>query len=321
MFRSKTLFVIGAGASGEFGLPTGHDLKSEISNLLRFSGYTGGDEECRRVISNLAYRDELNDPLKIARRMADNLDMAPSIDHYIGNYKNNLIVELAGKVAICKAILEAERRSKLNVSKNDAFVNDKFKETWFLEFWKYLLMGTDAAEIEKTLGDHTFIIFNYDRVVEWSLINAIAKYCGIKHQNAIDIVKNANIIHPYGSLGSIKEISFGSRNYDLLSMIKRIRTFSEAEADPEVVKKIGAALQSANQVLFLGCAFHEQNLQFFRNRAKGRPISIYGTSVGLSPLEVNAIKYNIEKIFDGHVTLEPVPCKEVFWHFGRALSA
>jgi NAD-dependent SIR2 family protein deacetylase len=36
MFRSKTLFVVGAGASSEAGLPTGYELKNKIAELLNF---------------------------------------------------------------------------------------------------------------------------------------------------------------------------------------------------------------------------------------------------------------------------------------------
>jgi hypothetical protein len=34
MFKSKTVFVIGAGASKEAGLPTGEELKKSISTLF-----------------------------------------------------------------------------------------------------------------------------------------------------------------------------------------------------------------------------------------------------------------------------------------------
>ncbi len=36
MFRSKTLFVVGAGASKEVNIPIGTELAEEIANLLYF---------------------------------------------------------------------------------------------------------------------------------------------------------------------------------------------------------------------------------------------------------------------------------------------
>ena len=43
MFKANTLFVVGAGASFEFGLPTGEGLKSKIIEALdiRFGHGTG----------------------------------------------------------------------------------------------------------------------------------------------------------------------------------------------------------------------------------------------------------------------------------------
>ena len=57
MLRSKTTFVIGAGASAGLGLPVGFGLRDQISRLLTFEFEYGdrllkGDEHIARILQN-----------------------------------------------------------------------------------------------------------------------------------------------------------------------------------------------------------------------------------------------------------------------------
>ena len=47
MFKSKTVFIVGAGASAEVGLPVGSALKSDIANILQIEEAPG---YCQRFL-------------------------------------------------------------------------------------------------------------------------------------------------------------------------------------------------------------------------------------------------------------------------------
>ena len=44
MFTRKTLFIIGAGASAEFGLPTGYELKTRVATAINYHGSSRGQD-------------------------------------------------------------------------------------------------------------------------------------------------------------------------------------------------------------------------------------------------------------------------------------
>ena len=69
VFARRTVFVVGAGASAEFGLPLGSAVASEIRSKLYFGrDETGrlsrhhGDPELWRVVQNHAGRAQIRTP-------------------------------------------------------------------------------------------------------------------------------------------------------------------------------------------------------------------------------------------------------------------
>ena len=68
MFRDPTVFILGAGANAEFGLPLGHELMSAVETNLRVDGRgiakTESADQFLRLLKNKfgpeAYRDYLD---------------------------------------------------------------------------------------------------------------------------------------------------------------------------------------------------------------------------------------------------------------------
>jgi hypothetical protein len=85
--NNKTLYVVGAGASHEFGLPLGIQLKSEITQVLRYKIDSGRLTEIDPVIhqaySALAGRPDINPYLQASRRIVNAMPQAISIDNFI----------------------------------------------------------------------------------------------------------------------------------------------------------------------------------------------------------------------------------------------
>jgi hypothetical protein len=116
MFHSKTVIVVGAGASSEVGLPIGTGLAKRIAELLdvRFDDFgsrcISGDGALFHQLSRGRDGRELQQAAWLIR---DGVGLANSIDDFLERHQSNALALLYGKAAIVRAVLEAERRSKI----------------------------------------------------------------------------------------------------------------------------------------------------------------------------------------------------------------
>ena len=137
-----------------------------------------------------------------------------------------------------------------------------------------------------------------------------------------------SIIHPYGSLGPLtwqsqnEGIEFGADidGARLARISQRILTFNESVAD-EVQAAAREAIQNARLIMFLGFAYHEQNMRFLevKNYADAQ---IFGTAAGFSDFDKAVIqsdfvtKFGIPSyavhLYDGY-------CSGIFSEYSRAL--
>ena len=90
MFQSKTLFVVGAGASQEAGLPTGNGLTATISNKvdIKFQGYDehlSGEIEIANALKSHVQDagGDINHYLEACWHIRDAMPQASSIDNFI----------------------------------------------------------------------------------------------------------------------------------------------------------------------------------------------------------------------------------------------
>ncbi|MCG8433278.1 MAG: hypothetical protein MJA83_04530, partial [Gammaproteobacteria bacterium] len=158
MFQSKTLFVVGAGASKEVGLPTGKELKETIASKVDFHfDYRGhperGDTAIWRALvlhaeqiqrehrpGEPSAQQELDNCVNAGRHIANAMPQALSIDNYIDMHQDSKI-EVCGKLAIVRSILEAEARSKLHFDTGRAGSGPDFRvleNTWYNSFMQIL---------------------------------------------------------------------------------------------------------------------------------------------------------------------------------------
>jgi len=115
MFRSKTVFVVGAGASSEVGMPVGTDLLKQIVQLtdIKFDHHRQQSGDPAIVSALKILLDEgrevtkLNDHLHAGWQLAKSAKQAISIDNVIDALEDPK-VELMGKLGIIRAIWKAE---------------------------------------------------------------------------------------------------------------------------------------------------------------------------------------------------------------------
>jgi hypothetical protein len=233
MFKQPIAFVVGAGASFEYDLPTGADLLKRISSAVG-NGAIWGDLELYQSMATLF-------PGKIGAYEAAAVDLAkyisfgvPSIDDALTWFSSRQEVINLGKIVIVNEILKAERASPLYGPRLDFNSDANFRTTWIPHLLSMVMDGHKNENAEMAFGNVTFINFNYDRTIEHFLYMALQQKFGLDALRARRIVIELNMLRPYGTVGKLpweadNGIAFGA-NPDsplLLTASENIKTFSE----------------------------------------------------------------------------------------------
>lgn len=346
MFRAKTVFVLGAGSSAEVGLPIGEGLKHEIAERIdiRFQdGYrqNSGDFQIMNAIRQHAKIEggphaDPNPYLERAWQLRDALPQAISIDNLLDAHKGDLLAETCGKLGIIRCILEAERASKLFCSEYNQKIDfSAVTNTWFSGFMKILTEGIAKSDIANIFENVSFINFNYDRCVEHYLFDALQVYYGVDGNSIKSVMENLEIVHPYGSVGLLPwqvnnvnlAVPFGLENGNILKISEGIRTFNEQIEDTEELQKMRSLFQEAEIVVFLGFAFHRQNLELLKPGGACRSKRIYATAVNISSSDCEIIKMELRDLLaqDGYEAKIEInnqkKCNELFNEYWRGLTA
>ena len=341
MPRETTVIVVGAGASQEAGLPTTPQLKRTIADYLDIkferSGDMGGD---RTIAESLHTRRDINQAISACRQISDALPQAMSIDNFIDAHQRNSDIEFFGKLAIVRAILEAEKNSHLYIDPSNIYNRLDFgsvEETWFNMFWQRLSENCQADGLKERLASVVFIVFNYDRCIEHFLYYSIQNYYGLSDQEAASLVSAMQIFHPYGMVGSLPwtggpaPMDFGAEpvSDDLVRLARQIKTFTEG-TDPNAsdIAAIRNHVAQADTLVFLGFAFHRQNLELLKRTGDSQEdqntgTKCFGTAVGISDVDLGTI---VQEVADYcGASLSPnqernLTCCDLFGTYRRALS-
>jgi regulator of RNase E activity RraB len=344
----NTVFVIGAGASKEANLPTGYELKSKISQLLdiRFpNGYqqTSGDyvitTALRRLVQNPEGRSgDINPYLHEAWHIRDALPQAISIDNFIDAHRDNDKIALCGKLAIVRSILDAEKDSLLYFEKSrvDSNINfSRLEKTWYIPFFQLLTENCQKTELTERFKSITLIVFNYDRCIEHFIYYALQNYYRISGTDAAELVKNINIYHPYGDVGTLPwidqsgamEFGMEPNTNQLLELAQKIKTFTEG-TDPNVSKiiEIRKRMGVADRVVFLGFAFHKLNMQLITpellHDTNNSEVKCFATVSGISFNDREVIDEQIKELYRGFIKVNMANsyCGDFFSEYWRSLS-
>jgi hypothetical protein len=288
MFRRKTLFIVGAGASEEFGLPLSTLLARQITNKMdirfeRGSKFIGSGD--RRLYDQLVrLKGSASEWQSAAMRIRDGLPFAQSIDDFLDQRRTDSWINLYGKSAICQTILEAERESKLyfNTMKgDDPFNAGAIADTWLVKFMYMLCRGVPREQVAHIFEQVDFIVFNYDRCLEHFLISALERAYSIALEDAASIVGKLEILHPYGSVGRLGQVAYGNSGANCIALAEQIKTYTEQADEKAVLHKIIDRVDRAECIVFLGFAYHSQNMQMLRTTNRGTK-TVYGTAFGMS---------------------------------------
>lgn len=310
MSYTRTVFVLGAGASCELGLPDGDALKRIVARKVnvndRFSHeHTEENEKLDQIIQS--YMDTTfnfdRTPYDEARNIISRgIEHEVSIDNFLKSHSDNKKMLLVGKIAIVLSILEAEKNSAII---SNADLNDV--RSWHRVFFMNFFSGLSFDEALEKLNHTDFIVFNYDRCLECYLIKAFVLKYHLDETGLFKVFDNLNVLHPYGYLGNLFErspnrpgVDLGYQSHDYyryLEISKGIYTFNEEVEKENLFLKTKAIMTDAEKIIFLGFACHAQNMKFLRIDTTGNLKNVYATAYKVSQPNIGFMNDRIKSIF------------------------
>lgn len=347
MKNGKTVFIVGAGASKELGLPLGEDLKTKVSKIcdIRFGdGYSldAGDHNIVNTLKKMRFRKtgehdgSINPYLYAGWKIRNNMPLSISIDNFMDAHSDDPDIIEFGKLAIAAAMLDAERACPLNdndVDRHFGMDFSKMSKVWHLKLTQMLTQGAKVSEVPKIISKISFISFNYDRCIAQFLMKSLSSYFSIDESETADLLAELKILHPYGSLGELPwqegvlKTTFGSESYGdhLIEISKNIKTFTEQIESEDTLDAIKSEIESADTIVFLGFGFHKQNLELIEPREICNIKSVLGTCSGISDSDREIIANEIARDFlSGRkfpiIFRSDLHCFNLFNEYWRTLS-
>ncbi|WP_108126465.1 hypothetical protein [Saccharospirillum mangrovi] len=344
----KTTYIIGAGASMDYGFPTGDKLKEDISTMYRKNDDgTFNNDQVNSYYNKLVTTFKNKEYLSLdheAHELNSALPTAFSIDNYLDAHNEKADRLLYGKLGILYTINKYEKASPLCIRKEpDKQFNTELlkKSPWHLSFFHSLIEGCDFERFKNRIEDITLIIFNYDRCIEQFLLLAIQIYYEVDEESAKDSIRSLQIIHPYGSIGKLpwlansssysldygQNIVFGSMQSIAIS--NELKTFTE-ELNPKESEIADAktALFNSSRVVTLGFAFHHMNLKLlsisdFNDLFIDNERTLFGTAFNISKSDIESIKAMCQKflkISHRNIALSDQKCDAFFNSYRLSLN-
>jgi len=311
MFTEPTVFVIGAGASAEYGMPSGPELQKNIGSVLDFrpgkDGQPLGDKDFH-VLLNDRFKDAVQGHYDAANELSRMIRDFPfeSIDealHWLSSSRPEAVA--LGKAAIVRQILAAERRSAL-FNKNDpdnVQIADNLLNTWLHLFLQMAVAALTQEEIGSAFSKVTIINFNYDRIIEHFIYAALRTKLKVTDDKAKGAISGLKIIRPYGSVGSLvwqeeaSSVPFGAdlgNDHDqLFSLSKNVYTYTEPVTG-QLGNDIEEALRNARLIVFLGFGFHQQNMRLLKTASRVAAKHVIATVLKIDPENYDNMRVDIK---------------------------
>lgn len=280
----KTVVVVGAGASTEFSysdaqsMPVGEQLAVSIREVIAAEIRNYRSEGDCPLIDVLSHEGFGGEHLSAMHRIRDGIVGTESIDQFIDEYGDVTKLPEVARVAIAYCLLSAESGTSMGPPRLDPRDASRtmadLRSSWLGYMLRFHRSNVKRRrDLLSELDDIEFITFNYDRTIEQYLWLHLTRTIGINANEARSCIERIKIVHVYGQMGQLPElggkIPFGDFSpWSVLSASKEIRTFSES-VDSARARLIADAMASADRHIYLGMAFHPQNMQILF--PEGRP--------------------------------------------------
>jgi hypothetical protein len=292
MFKRKTVFIVGAGASKEVGLPVGDELKNTIAGKLniRFDdGYSqsSGDkkiaEALKLIVVERGGRD-INQLCQAGRSIASAMPQAISIDNFLQTHADDADIVLMGKLGIAASILEAERSSTI-CTKDHVMDFGAHPNIWYNTFCKMLAENVQLGDLETIFDNVAFVTFNYDRCIEHFVSHWLENYFRISADHAQNLTRKLKVFHPYGQVGRLPwqgggiSVGYGTElsSRTLPQIAGQIRTFTERAENDAMLDEMRDYVANSEQIVYLGFSYGQMNMELLTVPHCSAYKSVFGT--------------------------------------------
>lgn len=264
-------------------------------------------------------------------------EQALSIDNIVDGLEDKK-VELVAKLGIVRAIHMSEKESNyFSIDQRTRRLDfRKFDTTWYSHLTKLICENRRVGELDKVFENLSFISFNYDRCIEAYLPWSIANYYQVNLDQVLEPFLKLSIHRPYGIAGEIDfrrarnegPMGFGGNGVQYLAEAgSQIRTFTEGVENPERLDDLRRDISQADRIVFLGSAFHRQNLELLQTKIK-EDAHVLATTGQISDPDLSVIRRELGEIFsipsfmiEGRIVFAKMYCREFFETHWRTLTS
>lgn len=326
---AKAVLILGAGASRDYGLPTGAELIDQVEALCRGAA-RGGTVHHARFSEAVAHMLTTTKGVRVNYDLVPNLlrkfadliqgQIPTSIDWFLGQEfhdQNYPYFPDVGRLAIAWLVGEAERPRKLDWGAEEpelrqATPSGDSSVDWYRSFWQALGARTfDDVRAMVEAEQLRVVSFNYDRSFDQFILNRLkalymAQAGSLTYlQPVLELMKRLDIQHVYGELGSTLDCSYGhlraaiSRRdvgaSDYLLLAKTAERIAVIEHGRKAEQESRFLLpkqwiESADRLVFLGFGFDEQNVKRLGFPGLAKPFSeVFATTYGISSTQRDVI--------------------------------
>jgi hypothetical protein len=267
--KHQTVLVLGAGASRPFGFPTGGELRGQLLHDL--------GEPMSHDLGNALVSCGFQPKDVQSFRNCFLQSQMLSIDAFLQRWPE---FEIVGKNAIAAQILRFEAATK--------------EALWIQPDWYQRLLLAIAEDKDLYAHRLAIVSFNYDRSLEYYLVSSLPATCHITREQAMERVRRLDIVHFYGDLGPLKEVTGeGMRTYGVFDdhairpAAESIHVIGRSDKAKAAIEKACVLCLEAEVVCFIGFGFLQENLQALRTHGwrEGNPdVRIHATNDGLEPV-------------------------------------
>ncbi|WP_156363171.1 hypothetical protein [Brevundimonas sp. Leaf168] len=277
MLRPSTTFVLGAAFSADLGLPLGEGLKLKLVEVLPKNHGEGGNEKLRWLLGQHGNPEWFD----ASRTLRAALPYAASIDNLVEHHQHDHVLVQVAKWSIACAIALEEQRSAIG-SKPAGRALEAGNSSVYHQLFRLIVAGVSRRNLDEAFKRLQVITFNYDRTLEAFLVRALAAHSGLSTEAAEEVVSHATILHAYGALGqdengnAPRQFTEVQSSDGIEQLARGIRTFSEKvqSGESDLLRHI---VRDSERLIFLGCAYHKQNLNLIAPQAQLLADEVYGT--------------------------------------------
>ena len=297
MITTPTTFVVGAGASKDYGLPTSVELREEAHGLKP------GDTAYKLILAaGLCTPEQLNAILDDLRNQGTS-----SIDEFLFARQDDPLTMEVGRALI--ALLLGSRFSV--VRSIDALRGSP--QDWLGYIIDKMQSGAkDCDAFVEGNAEVRFVTFNFDSIIEDRLEKTIRNLyrdaAEPRLQTAVIALHN-QIIHVHGRLPHPRLSKFET-DFQWVDWLQSARSEIRVVMDQIAPEILAAALQAVRRsdvLCFLGFAYARDNLEKLDlpkardHGIGGKPVvrHIFGTAFGMRPGETAPVKNMLLAVLGG----------------------